>query len=78
MLFYQNRNAACGKHKEEIFFQLHEMAKKDPNFSGSLEDFEEAHAEIRAQVSGKCQLRDSSPGTENNAEPITVPSYEVI
>ncbi|KAK6164762.1 hypothetical protein DH2020_001626 [Rehmannia glutinosa] len=36
----KNRNAACGKQKEEIFRQLREMAKKDPNFSGSLEDLE--------------------------------------
>ncbi|KAH6766360.1 hypothetical protein C2S52_017343 [Perilla frutescens var. hirtella] len=70
----KNRNAVCGRHKEEIFLQLHEMAKKDPNFSGSLEDFE-ARVEMQPQVLAKCQ-RDDSPGLENNAEPVKVPSYE--
>ncbi|EYU46711.1 hypothetical protein ABFS82_04G016700 [Erythranthe guttata] len=60
----KNRNAVCGQHKEEIFCQLRAMAKKDPNFSGSLEDLE-------LQVPGKCE-----PDLENNTEPISVPSYE--
>ncbi|KAK6141320.1 hypothetical protein DH2020_024956 [Rehmannia glutinosa] len=71
----KNRNAACGKQKEEIFRQLREMAKKDPNFSGSLEDLEPDFG-LRSQVHGKCQFMDSSPGLENNPEPISVPSYE--
>ncbi|GFP86695.1 zinc finger protein constans-like 13 [Phtheirospermum japonicum] len=71
----KNRNAACGKHKEEIFCQLREIAKKDPNFSGSLEDLE-LHVGLQSQVPGKCQLMNYSPGLENNADPVLVPSYE--
>ncbi|KAL3644818.1 hypothetical protein CASFOL_009998 [Castilleja foliolosa] len=71
----KNQNAACGKHKEEIFCQLREMAKKDPNFTGSLEDLE-LHAGLQSQVPGKCQLMENNPGLENNADPVLVPSYE--
>nr|AIS92909.1 zinc finger protein CONSTANS-LIKE 9 [Lagerstroemia indica] len=71
----KNRNASCGKHKEEIFSQLHGMALKDSDFSGSLKDFE-SHVEHRSQESAKCQMRDGSPCPENIAEPMTVPSYE--
>lgn len=48
------------------------MAKRDPNFDGSLEDLE-------LQIPGKLSpLRDSSPGLgNNNTGPISVPSYEV-
>lgn len=74
LLLYQNRNASCGKHKEEIFSQLHEMAKKDPNFKGSLGDFE-ACADIQPRLPAKC---DGSPVRENKAEPVTVPLYEVM
>ncbi|KAG6431874.1 hypothetical protein SASPL_103444 [Salvia splendens] len=49
--FPKNRNASCGKHMEEIFSQLHEMAKKDPNYSGSLEAFVENN---QPQVTAKC------------------------
>ncbi|KAK6141324.1 hypothetical protein DH2020_024922 [Rehmannia glutinosa] len=51
------------------------LKKKDPNFSGSLEDLEPDFG-LRPQVPGKCQFMDSSPGLENNPEPISVPSYE--
>ncbi|KAL8548541.1 hypothetical protein ACS0TY_007735 [Phlomoides rotata] len=72
----KNRNASCGKHKEEIFGQLHKMAKKDSDFSGSLKDFE-AHVELKSQEPENCHPRDINPGPENNAaEPMTVPSYE--
>ncbi|KAG8389434.1 hypothetical protein BUALT_Bualt02G0229100 [Buddleja alternifolia] len=72
----KNRNAACGKHKEEILGQLREMAKTEPNFTGTLEDLE-PDVQFQSQVPpGKCQLRDSSPGLKNNAEPTSVPSYE--
>ncbi|KAL0389590.1 UNVERIFIED_CONTAM: Zinc finger protein CONSTANS-LIKE 13 [Sesamum calycinum] len=70
----RNRNAACGKHKEEILCQLREMAKAEPNFGGSMEELDPV--EFQSLVPGKCQLRDSSPGPESNAEPILVPSYE--
>lgn len=70
----KNRNAACGKHKEEILCQLREMAKAEPNFDGSMQELDPV--EFQSLVPGKCQLRDISPGPESNAEPISVPSYE--
>lgn len=76
LLCNQNRNASCGKHKDEIFSQLHEMAKKDPNYSGSLEDFE-AQVDVQPQVPGNYP-RDVSPGLEDNVKPVKLPSYEVI
>ncbi|XP_057782410.1 zinc finger protein CONSTANS-LIKE 13 isoform X2 [Salvia miltiorrhiza] len=60
----KNRNASCGKHKEEIFFQLHKMAKKDPNYSGSLEDFVENN---QPQVTAKCVK--ASPCLQHKEEP---------
>ncbi|KAK4418184.1 Zinc finger protein CONSTANS-LIKE 13 [Sesamum alatum] len=70
----KNRNAVCGKHKEEILCQLREMAKTEPNFGGSMEELDPV--ELQSLVPGKCQLTDSSPGPESNAEPTLVPSYE--
>ncbi|KAL0435832.1 UNVERIFIED_CONTAM: Zinc finger protein CONSTANS-LIKE 13 [Sesamum radiatum] len=50
------------------------MAKAEPNFGGSMEELDPV--EFQSLVPGKCQLRDSSPGPESNAEPMLVPSYE--
>lgn len=71
----KNRNAVCGKHKQEILRQLREMAKTEPNFSGSLDDLD-PFADFESQDPGKCYLRDSSPEFEHNAEPISIPSHE--
>ncbi|KAL6505080.1 hypothetical protein OROGR_024897 [Orobanche gracilis] len=73
----KNRNAACGKHKEEIFFQLCGLAKKDPNFSGSLQDLE-LHVGLQSQaLHGKWRFMGNNPGFEEKAEqPISLPSYE--
>lgn len=30
-MFYQNRNAVCGQHKEEILRQLRELARLEPD-----------------------------------------------
>ncbi|XP_047975536.1 zinc finger protein CONSTANS-LIKE 13-like [Salvia hispanica] len=66
--FPKNRNASCGKHKEEIFSQLREMAKKDPNYSGSLEeDFEAFVENNQPQVAAKCPT-----GLETKAEPASI------
>ncbi|GER24774.1 CONSTANS-like zinc finger protein [Striga asiatica] len=71
----KNRNAACGKDKEEVFRQLREMAKNDPYFTGSLEDLK-LHVGIQSQLPGKCQLSDSIPPFRNKTEPISASSYE--
>ncbi|EPS65958.1 hypothetical protein M569_08820, partial [Genlisea aurea] len=36
----KNRNAVCGKHKEDILNQLREMAATEPDFHGFLEDLQ--------------------------------------
>lgn len=71
----KNRNATCGKHKEEILCQLREMAKTEPNFDGLCEELE-VSTQDQSQVPGKYQLRNDSRGSENNPEQTPVPSYE--
>ncbi|PIN11190.1 hypothetical protein CDL12_16221 [Handroanthus impetiginosus] len=71
----KNRNAVCGKHKEDILYQLREMAKTEPNFSGSLEDLE-PNIGFQSQELGNCQVKDSCHAGENNPEPLSVPLYE--
>ncbi|XP_073139794.1 zinc finger protein CONSTANS-LIKE 13 [Henckelia pumila] len=72
----KNRNATCGKYKEEILCQLREMAKAEPSYSSCLE-FVDSHVEFIPRAPEKCELMDKyySPGMDNNAAP-TVPSYE--
>ncbi|KAG6415332.1 hypothetical protein SASPL_122741 [Salvia splendens] len=69
----KNRNALCGKHKGEIFIQLHEMAKKDPNYSGSL-DFEAYAESTQPEITAKCLK--ASPGLETKVEQLNVLSDE--
>lgn len=52
------------------------MAKKDPNYSGSLEDFE-AQVDVQPQIPANYP-RDVSPGLENNVKLVKIPSYEVM
>lgn len=75
----KNRNATCGKYKEEILCQLREMAKAEPNFSSCLE-YVDSHVEFIPQSPEKCQLMDqyNSPGMDNSTAPTVVPSYETI
>ncbi|KAL1542671.1 zinc finger protein CONSTANS-LIKE 13-like [Salvia divinorum] len=58
--FPKNRNASCGKHKEEIFSQLHEMAKKDPNYSGFFEAYVENN---QPQETAKCPNAKVEPAS---------------
>ncbi|XP_073040707.1 zinc finger protein CONSTANS-LIKE 13 [Primulina eburnea] len=73
----KNRNATCGKYKEEILCQLREMAKAEPNYSSCLECID-SHDEFIPQAPEKCQLMDkyNSPGMDNNTVPTFVTSYE--
>ncbi|CAI9785631.1 unnamed protein product [Fraxinus pennsylvanica] len=72
----KNRNAVCGRHKQEILFQLREMAKKGPNFDNFTEDFK-PHFGLEPQVpGGNFQLKDSSPDLERYVEPALGPFHE--
>ena len=76
LLFCQNRNSICGKHKQELLCQLREMAKMEPNFSGCLEDLDLVG--FQSESPGKCQWMDSSLCPENDCKPIPIPSFEVV
>lgn len=40
ILLNQNRNATCGRQKEEILHQLGQLAKLEPNFSSENADID--------------------------------------
>ncbi|CAA2979451.1 zinc finger protein CONSTANS-LIKE 13-like isoform X2 [Olea europaea var. sylvestris] len=72
----KNRNAVCGKHRQEILCQLREMAKNEPNFDDLTEDFK-PNFTLESQVpGGKFQLKDSCPGLERYVEPALGPYHE--
>lgn len=76
----QNRNAVCGQHKDEVLVQLRQLAKVEPNSNyenvdatRALRGFESLVPEQSVQP-GRMFI-----GSQNDAEaePITVPTYEV-
>ncbi|KAL2510583.1 Zinc finger protein CONSTANS-LIKE 13 [Abeliophyllum distichum] len=72
----KNRNAACGKHRQEILCQLREMAKTEPNFDDFVEDLK-PHFGLETQVpGGNFPSKDSSPGLEHYVEPALGPFHE--
>lgn len=74
LLLNQNRNAACGKHRQEILCQLREMAKTEPNFDDFVKDLK-PHFELEPQ--GNYQLKDSSRGLEHYVDPALGSFHEV-
>ncbi|XP_022899103.1 zinc finger protein CONSTANS-LIKE 13-like [Olea europaea var. sylvestris] len=71
----KNRNAACGKHRQEILCQLREMAKTEPNFDDFVEDLK-PHFELEPQ--GNYQLKDSSRGLEHYVDPALGSFHEFL
>ncbi|KAE8708161.1 membrane-anchored ubiquitin-fold protein 3-like isoform X1 [Hibiscus syriacus] len=73
----KNRNSSCGQHKEEIFHQLHELAKSEPNLS--LEK-----ANVEAIIGFQSLIPDADnfqPGgvqisCRNDEDPIPFPAFE--
>ncbi|EOX94955.1 B-box type zinc finger protein with CCT domain, putative [Theobroma cacao] len=71
----KNRNASCGRHKEEMLLQLRELAKSEPNLSTDFEN-----------VTGFLPLLpntyNSQPGSVHTSckidkDPIPFPAYEL-
>lgn len=72
----KNRNAACGKHKEEILCQLRELSKLEPN---SSDDQDETVPTIGFQSMEPDQNRQTGlkgSGFMQNSEQHVVPSSE--
>ncbi|KAM3326300.1 zinc finger protein CONSTANS-LIKE 13 [Capsicum chacoense] len=72
----KNRNAACGKHKEEILCQLRELSKLEPN---SSDDQDETVPNIGFQYMEPAQNLQSGPkgsGFTQKTEQHVVPSSE--
>ncbi|XP_016495983.2 zinc finger protein CONSTANS-LIKE 13 [Nicotiana tabacum] len=69
----KNRNAACGKHKEEILSQLRELSKLEPNSSDDQDDI------VAFQFMEPAQNRHlgfKGSGFMQNSEHAVVPSSE--
>ncbi|OMO77863.1 Zinc finger, B-box [Corchorus capsularis] len=73
----KNRNASCGQHKEEIFRQLREMAKSEPNLSFEKTDLE-AIVGFQSLIPDAGNLQPGSVNTtsKNDADPVPFPLYE--
>ena len=78
MLLNQNRNAKCGRHKEEILSQLRVVAKSEPNLMNedldlnSFMSFQSPETEQHMRSGGFCT------SFEQDAEPLAFPAYEVM
>ncbi|XP_062022456.1 zinc finger protein CONSTANS-LIKE 13 [Rosa rugosa] len=72
----KNRNAKCGRHKEEILNQLRVVAKSEPNLMNEDVDlnsfmrFQSPETEHNMQSGGFCT------NFEQDAEPLAFPAYE--
>lgn len=66
----QNRNAACGQHKDDILSQLRDMLKLEPNFAEHYEDFEPLQR-FQSMEASNTQLK------QKKVESALVPSSEV-
>ncbi|OMP06618.1 Zinc finger, B-box [Corchorus olitorius] len=73
----KNRNASCGQHKEEIFRQLREMAKSEPNLSFEKTDLE-AIIGFQSLIPDAGNLQPGSVNTtsKNDTDPVPFPPYE--
>ena len=77
LLLNQDRNAACGQHKEEIIRQLRELAKSEPGSDFGNAEIEPFNA-FQSLASGECPRQPSMyAGCENDAQPMSFPRYEV-
>lgn len=73
----QNRNAACGQHKEEVLSQLRELAKREPNLDDEIEGAK-SHMGFQSLVPDQnLQLGSMFTGSEYSAELTMFPAYEV-
>lgn len=78
LFFYQNRNASCGQHKDEILQQLRELAKSEPTLSFGKTDVE-AIVGFQSLIPDNDNLQPGCVHTscKNDTDPISFPAYEV-
>ncbi|VVA14110.1 PREDICTED: zinc finger [Prunus dulcis] len=69
----KNRNAACGRHKEEIFRQLRVLVKSEPNLFSENVDVKPLESLASEQ---NMQRGSLFTGFEHDAEPTVFPAYE--
>lgn len=68
----QNRNSSCGQHKEEIFHQLHELAKSDPTLT-----FQKTDLQSLIPETDHFQPASMQTSCNNDAVPVSCPALEV-
>ncbi|XP_055813363.1 zinc finger protein CONSTANS-LIKE 13 [Solanum dulcamara] len=73
----KNRNAACGKHKEEILCQLRELSKLEPNSSDDQDETVPTVGFQSMESAQNCPLRFKGSGFMQNSDQHLVPSSEV-
>ncbi|GMI85802.1 B-box protein 11 [Hibiscus trionum] len=73
----KNRNSSCGQHKEEIFHQLHELAKSEPNLSFEKADVK-AIIGFQSLIPAADNLQPGivQPSCKNDADPFSFLAFE--
>ncbi|KAL3328677.1 hypothetical protein AABB24_036026 [Solanum stoloniferum] len=72
----KNRNAACGKHKEEILSQLRELSKLEPNSGDDQDETVPTVGFQSMEPVQNCPLRFKGLGFMQNSDQHVVPSSE--
>ncbi|KAB2069967.1 hypothetical protein ERO13_A08G116500v2 [Gossypium hirsutum] len=67
----KNRNSSCGQHKEEIFHQLHELAKSDPTLT-----FQKTDLQSLIPETDHFQAASMQTSCKNDAVPVPCPALE--
>lgn len=77
LLLYQNRNAACGKHKEEMLCQLRQLSKLKSELNYENPDAEPIIRFESSVPDQNLQPVNIYTGSGQDAEPISYPASEV-
>ncbi|XP_044493114.1 zinc finger protein CONSTANS-LIKE 13-like [Mangifera indica] len=72
----KNRNAACGKHKEEMLFQLCQLGKLKSEFNYQNADAEPIIRSKSSVLDHNLQPVNIYTGSGQDGEPITYPAYQ--
>ncbi|KAL3531422.1 hypothetical protein ACH5RR_010744 [Cinchona calisaya] len=72
----KNRNATCGRHKEDILFQLREMSKLEPNTNDGQAEIESLIGLPSLVSEQNCQLGQQDKSQYHNGEQILHSPYE--
>lgn len=77
LLLYQNRNAACGQHKEEIIHQLRVLVKSEPDLFSEDVDVKSRKGFQSLASEPNTQPASFFTGFGHDAEPTAFPAQEV-